>query len=104
MSEPIVGGAFPQQIESFPRANAAVQAEEEKGRTSFAEHLMDALSGVNELQQEADQASQDLVTGELDNIHDLMIKTEEARMALQFTVQTTNKIVEAYEELSRMQI
>lgn len=102
MPEPIEGAVFPRNIESFSRVMPSENEKDEK--TSFADHLMNALSDVNELQKEADQASKDLVTGDLDNMHDLMIKTQEARMALQFTVQTTNKVLEAYQELSRMQL
>ncbi|EYE88826.1 hypothetical protein Q428_06015 [Fervidicella metallireducens AeB] len=33
-----------------------------------------------------------------------MISTEEARLALELAVQIRNKIVDAYQEISRMQI
>jgi flagellar hook-basal body complex protein FliE len=76
----------------------------EKQGASFGETLRDALSGVNRLQKEADQATLNLLSGNTDNLHQVMLKTEEARLSLQLTVQVVNKALQAYQDLSRMQI
>lgn len=73
------------------------------GPINFARQLQDALARVNHLQHEADEAAIQFVTGELQDIHQLMIRTEEARLALQLTVQVTNKVIEAYQEMARLQ-
>jgi len=77
--------------------------EGEEGPT-FARFLQDALQQVNTLQKEADQAAVALASGNLDDLHNLLIKTEKAQLSLQLTVQVVNKAVEAYKEISRMQI
>ena len=71
---------------------------------SFGEMLQEALHDVNSKQIEVDEMTEKFVAGDTDDVHELMIKTQEARLALQMTVQTTNKLVESYQELSRMQI
>jgi flagellar hook-basal body complex protein FliE len=98
------GTRFPGNIESFSRLLPKETRIEDNNNKSFSGYLCQALSRVNDLQKEADQASVDLLTGDLDDLHLLMIKTEEARLALQFAVQTTTKIIEAYQELARIQI
>lgn len=78
--------------------------EPEAGGATFGEQLQEALTQVNKLQLEAEQASRELVSGDLESLHRLMIKTEEAGLALQLTVQVVNKAIQAYQEMTRLQI
>ncbi len=82
--------------------------EESKPRTSpaagFAELMRGALQQVNQKQLEASDVSEKLITGEIEDLHQVMIATEQARLSLQLTTQVTNKVIEAYREISRMQI
>ncbi|MCL6451718.1 MAG: flagellar hook-basal body complex protein FliE [Acetobacteraceae bacterium] len=70
----------------------------------FAEFLSRALAEVNRIQLEADQASQRLVYGEVEDLHQVMILTEKANLALELTIQVRNKLLEAYQEIMRMQV
>ena len=47
---------------------------------------------------------QGLISGEVEELHQVMIAGEKARLSLQLTVQLTNKVIEAYKEITRMQI
>ena len=85
-------------------AKPAGEAKDDKKAPNFTDNLFEALGEVNQLQVQADQATEDLLTGDLDNIHQVMIKTEEARLSLQLTGQVVNKVLDAYQEISRMQI
>lgn len=62
------------------------------------------LEQTNTLQKEADQASLDFALGKVDNVHDVMIAQEKASIALQYTVQIRDKILEAYNEIMRIQL
>ena len=73
-------------------------------KSPFLSRLTDAVRGVNELQHVADAAVESLATGDADNVHDVAIALEKADLALQLTVQVTQKAVEAYREISRMQV
>jgi len=66
--------------------------------------MQTTLSHVNDLQVAAHEASRKFATGESENLHELMIALEEAKLVLDLTVEVRNKAVEAYQELSRMQI
>jgi flagellar hook-basal body complex protein FliE len=74
------------------------------GGTSFAERLKDALETVVDTQQQADHEALRVAAGDLSNLHQAAITMEEAKMTLQLAVQVRNKIVEAYQEISRMQV
>ena len=83
-------------------------AEREENKVSdsatFGELFREALQKVNRQQLEAEESLQGLISGEAEELHQIMIATEKARLSLQLTVQLTNKVVEAYREISRMQI
>lgn len=70
----------------------------------FGNYLRDALKEVNRLETHADTLTKRLAAGDNVDIHDVMIATEKANIALQLTIQVRNKAVEAYNEVMRMQI
>ncbi len=86
------------------RSFARPAGEEEKAEINFADTLNDVMGRVNRTQVEANQALDHLLTGDLQNLHQVMIKAEEAQLSLQTTVQVVNKVLQAYQEISRMQI
>jgi flagellar hook-basal body complex protein FliE len=71
---------------------------------SFADTLAQSLEKVNTLQKEADVAIQDFVTGDTRNIHETMLSVGKADLAFRLTMQVRNKMVEAYQEVMRMQV
>ncbi|WP_413289009.1 flagellar hook-basal body complex protein FliE [Bdellovibrio sp. HCB337] len=71
---------------------------------SFADTLKGAIENVNQLQKASDKAAQDLATGRTDNVADVMIATEKADIALRVMVQVRNKIIDAYQEIMKMQV
>ncbi len=71
---------------------------------SFGDVLKQSLDEVMNLQKTAGQKTQDLVTGDIQDIHEVMIAVEEASVAFQLTMQVRNQILRAYRELTRMQI
>lgn len=71
---------------------------------SFADTLKGAIDNVNQLQKTSDKAAQDLATGRTDNVADVMIATEKADIALRVMVQVRNKIIDAYQEIMKMQV
>jgi flagellar hook-basal body complex protein FliE len=74
------------------------------GEKSFASTLKDAVDSVNTAQKESDFKMQELATGKSQNIHETMIAAEKADIALRLMVQVRNKMIEAYQEMMRMQV
>lgn len=70
----------------------------------FGEMLTKAIEETNSAQLKADKATADLVTGRADNIHEVMLSMEEADISMRMLVQMRNKVVDAYQEIMRMQV
>ncbi|WP_413582661.1 flagellar hook-basal body complex protein FliE [Bdellovibrio sp. HCB288] len=71
---------------------------------SFADTLKDAVSSVNELQKTSDKFAQNIATGKTDDVAGAMIASEKADIALRVMVQVRNKIIDAYQEVMKMQV
>ncbi len=70
----------------------------------FSDYLKQALNSTNSLLMNASGLANDFAAGKIDNIHQVAIASEKADIALQFTMQIRNKIMDAYSEIMRMQI
>jgi flagellar hook-basal body complex protein FliE len=79
------------------------KTEKNNGKT-FADTLNEAISNVNELQLQSDQKVQELATGKTDDVAGVMITAEKADIALRAMVQVRNKIIDAYNEIMKMQV
>jgi flagellar hook-basal body complex protein FliE len=71
---------------------------------SFGEFLNSAIKQVDGLQKESEKLNEALAMGLTDNLHQVMIASEKASIAMQFTMQVRNKIMDAYQEIMRMPI
>lgn len=74
------------------------------GASSFADTLKQAIEGVNELQKTSDKAAQDVATGRSNSVAEAMIATEKADIAFRTMVSVRNKIIDAYQEIMKMQV
>ncbi len=70
----------------------------------FAHRLTDALQEVNQLQAEADAGLQAVAAGHADSLPEAVMAMNKADLALQLTIQITNRAIEAYKQVSQMQI
>lgn len=82
----------------------AVDSAGAAGGPSFADTLKNAVGSVNQLSQEADVQMQKLATGETKNIPEVMIASEKAGVAFKLLMQVRNKIIDAYQEVMKMQV
>lgn len=71
---------------------------------SFKDMVKHAASQVNKLQGEADKAAVGMATGDLEDVHRATIAMQKAKLALDLTIQVRNKVIEAYQEIMRMQV
>lgn len=90
------------EIGISPEKGGGLQAE--RGGKSFSDILIRAVGSVDETMKESDQNVQDFVAGKTDNVHDVMISMQRAQLSFQMMVEIRNKAIEAYHEISRMQI
>jgi len=69
----------------------------------FMDTLRGAMDQVNDLQGAAEGKVASLLNGSGMDVHSAMIAVEKADLSFQLMMQVRNKIVQAYQEISRMQ-
>jgi flagellar hook-basal body complex protein FliE len=69
----------------------------------FADTLENAMQQVESSQAEAQNKVTELLNGQGLDVHSAMIAVEKADLSFQLMMQVRNKIVAAYQEISRMQ-
>lgn len=70
----------------------------------FSNIIKEKLDKLNEKQLDAENKTIELIKGDAKDIHEVMLTVEEARLSLELAVQIRNKLVEAYQELNRIQV
>jgi len=70
---------------------------------SFGRIFENAVDKVNDAQKGADLAIEMFAAGQMD-VHRVMIEVEKANTTLQLAIQLRDKMVEAYQEVMRMQM
>ncbi len=81
----------------------ATQSAGNKG--DFAQMLMDVMKEVNDSQSKAAEIQTDYMTGRRPvEVQDVMLAMEKASTSMQLTMAVRNKMLEAFQELSRMQV
>jgi len=91
---------FDKLIQEFEKTHSA----DGKENSSFSRMLGNLINRVNDLQNKADESIQQLISGEAESIHQVMIAVEEADLAFRLMMEIRNKLTEAYQEIMRMQI
>lgn len=89
---------------NFYSITDTINKKQEQSNVDFSTLLKKELDKVNDYQINAEESTMDLITGEASDIHQVLIATEEARLSLELAVQIRNKLVDAYQDISRMQI
>ncbi|MGG1399038.1 flagellar hook-basal body complex protein FliE [Bacillus salipaludis] len=73
-------------------------------KTSFANILQGYLGNVNATVKQSSNLTAQTAAGQIYNIHDVVIASQKAKLALELTVTVRDKAVEAYQEMMRIQI
>lgn len=63
-----------------------------------------AVNTVEGFQTTADNAVQDFLSGNNEDVHTAIIATQKADLSFELFTQVRNKVVSAYQELMRMQV
>jgi len=102
MKEGIIGQIGPHL--QVPEIRRPRESAKEQGGASFGEVLREAITTVNDVQKQSDLAIQKLMTGETQDLHTTLIAVQKADLSFQMMMQVRNKIVQAYQEIMRMQV
>ena len=69
----------------------------------FENLLLDSMKEVNNLQMESDKLIQRLATGDVDDISEVVLASSRAGVAFNMLMEVRNKLLEAYQQISRIQ-
>ena len=76
-----------------------------EAQVSFSNFLKDAINEVNNSQIQSDKLTERLAIGDPSvELHDVMIAAQKASITLNATLEIRNKVIEAYQEIMRMQV
>lgn len=70
---------------------------------SFGQYLQTAIESVSNQEKNVHKLNDQYLVGQVD-VTKVLIASEQAQLSLQLTSQVRNKVVEAYQEIMRMQI
>jgi len=70
----------------------------------FGSILQDAMGKVGELHDDASKSVESFLSGEGDDLHKTIMATQRADLAMELFLQVRNKVVQAYQEVMRMQV
>lgn len=91
-------------LEQVMLSSAGADVGKNGGTADFSAWMDGYVGSLNQKLLEADQLSARLVAGDIDNLHQIMIGLEESKLAFQLAVQVRNRILDAYQEISRIQL
>jgi flagellar hook-basal body complex protein FliE len=95
------------QIQSIANtaASALTSSTQKSGATtSFSDIFNEALNNAKETEATDQQGTLALLAGEDSGIHTTLIESQKAELALNLALQIRNKVVDAYNEVMRMQL
>lgn len=105
MSKAIPGSFVPDIAPgSEPKSEPLPGSAQAAGGVSFKDTVKSFLGDVNDKVTQSDQLSRDLATGRTNDVSKVVTSVEEANLAMQFTLAIRNKLLDAYTEISRMQV
>ena len=84
--------------------NISNTTEEKTNGTSFSNVLSDAISKVNDSEVNANNKIESLIKGDDVEMHEVMLAMQDSVLSLQALIEVRNKTVEAYQEISKLQL
>lgn len=104
MNNPAMINLLQRTLDSEIRSTGAVAPLVGAPGGSFSALMEQSMAKVNDLQVEADRMTQRLALGDVDDISDVVLSTSQAELALRMMVEVRNKLVDAYQQISRMPV
>jgi flagellar hook-basal body complex protein FliE len=87
---------------SMPQGAASTKASGQPGE--FQSTLSSAINAIESLQNNAATSVQQFLTGQNEELHSTILATQKAELAFELGLQVRNKVVDAYQEIMKMQM
>lgn len=83
---------------------SVAESKEGEGAKSFANILTEAIENSENLDESANIDMLTMLSGETENLSDVLIAAQKSELAVNLTVQIRNKAMDAYKEIMNMQV
>ncbi len=92
-------GSLPQTI-----PNPVRDAKSANGDVPFADMVKGLVKETNQEQLKSQDGVRQLIAGETDSIHDVVLTTSRADLAFRLMMEIRNRLIASYQEVMRMQV
>lgn len=94
------------QLDEFNRLNQipGQEAQDQDVKIKFDDILKNFVNDVNDMQMIAKESIEKLSAGEITDVHQVMVAVEKAGVSFDLMMEIRNKMMEAYQEIMRMQV
>ncbi|CEK20442.1 flagellar hook-basal body complex protein FliE [Chthonomonas calidirosea] len=92
------------QQSASPASALPGSAEASAPGKSFGQFLSEAINEVNQAQLHADDLTARFAAGEPLDVHQVMIASQEASVALDLAVQVRNRLLDAYQQIISLNV
>lgn len=97
-----IGNSSITQSAAMPLAGGAKT--QSAGEGSFKDMLLGSIQDVNQMQQQADQAVETLMTGGDANPAEVLTAVQKADLAFRMMMQMRNKMMQVYQEVKEIRV
>lgn len=85
-------------------AAPAASSPESAAKSGLFDAVLEGIANVNRDMQVTQKAVEGMALGQTDNLHQVMIGLEQTRLSFELLLQVRNRVLEAYQEIMRMQV
>ncbi|MEW6073131.1 MAG: flagellar hook-basal body complex protein FliE [Planctomycetota bacterium] len=87
-----------------PSLSPRAPAGGDEGRSGFAAKAVEGLRAVEAEIRSAERLPVDLLTGKIDDFHEVAVQIKRAELTFNFAMEVRNKLIDAYREVMRMNV
>lgn len=91
-------------LTGLPVGIAGVGGQPATGAAAFGKVIQRFIQDTNAQQVQADKSVELLATGQSDSVHETMLALTKADLSLRVFMEVRNKVIDAYQEVMRMQL
>lgn len=91
-------------LPSIPSITELSGSAPKQDAAGFADSLKSLMNEVSGAEANADKLAASVAAGDVNDLHNAMIAMRRASMAMELTVQIRNRVLDAYQEIMRMQV
>ena len=74
------------------------------GDVPFSNVIADLVQETNQSQQQVSAKLEDLVTGQTDSVHDVVLSVAKADLSFRLMMEIRDRLITSYQEIMRMQV